>query len=368
MPRRSLVLATIVSLCVGFTAAAQADQLAHVDPLTNPWPNGHIISKIDGEAITFPSASPFTLEHVTEGDLEELSHEARGRLFLPPHATPLNPVPGVVLLHGARGVSGAREITYARQFAAMGIAALVVDAFASRRHLATDFTRRLIEITETMVLADAFAAQRTLAARPEVDAQRIALIGFSYGGMASLFAAHRQVSDLYRGHFNGKARQLNGHAEPLVEPFRAHVSFYAPCIADFEDTRSTGAPVLMLWGDQDELIDETRCQALADDLREGGSDVDVQVFEGAYHQWDGGMAPWRMYRGLAGCSFRVDRDGEIYGTLPGTPFRQIMTNTFNRFLILALCIDGTGFVMAKDYNVRVRSNGVVGRFLSETLR
>ena len=356
------VLAACATAAAVLSGPAAADQLAAIDPLLDPWPNGHIISRIDGESMRFPSVSPFALNDVEELDPDAPGHQALGRLFLPERASILTPVPGVVLLHGARGVSAARELTYGKQFAAMGIAALVVDVFGSRRELGTSFTKRVIEITESMVLADAFAAQRVLAARPEVDGSRISIIGFSYGGMASLYAAHQQVADLYGRHYN---RQPG----PDVRPFRSPVAFYAPCIARFEDTRATGAPVLMLWGDRDELIVEENCQALAEDLRGGGSEVAVHIFEGAYHQWDGGSStPWRMHRGLAGCSFTVDRDGGVRGDLPGTPFKQTMTNWLNRFVILALCTDTTGFVMGRDYDVRTRSNHLVGKFLAETLR
>ena len=362
MLRVCWLLAALAPVVFALPGNAAADQLASVDPLLHPWPNGHIISRIDGEAVRFPSASPFALNDVESLDPDNPAHEAQGRLFIPPHASPLTPVPGVVLLHGARGVTAAREITYGKQFAAMGVAALVVDAFGSRVENGTSFTKRVIEITESMVLADAFAAQRALAARPEVDASRISMIGFSYGGMASLFAAHQQVADLY-------SDSLSRFPGPKVRPFRSHVAFYAPCIARFEDKRSTGAPILMMWGDQDELIIEDNCRDLATDLREGGSEVAVHIFEGAYHQWDGNLSPpWRMPRGLAGCSFTVDRDGDVHGQLTGTPFKQAMTNWLNRFVILALCTDTTGFVIGKNYDVRTRSNQLVGRFLAETLR
>jgi hypothetical protein len=75
----------------------------------------------------------------------------------------------VVLLHGAGGVLPAREHLYGRQLAAMGAAALVVDVFGARRDRAAGFTERLLEITETMALADAYAALRFLSQRPEVD-------------------------------------------------------------------------------------------------------------------------------------------------------------------------------------------------------
>jgi hypothetical protein len=48
-----------------------------------------------------------------------------------------------------------------------------------------------------------------------------------------------------------------------------------PCIARFGDSRTTGAPVLMLLGAADELIRPDRCTRIADDLRLGGSRGDI---------------------------------------------------------------------------------------------
>jgi len=61
----------------------------------------------------------------------------------------------VIMLHGSGGLLWPRERTYGAQFAAMGITALAVDSFAARRDRATSFVDRLLNITESMLLADA---------------------------------------------------------------------------------------------------------------------------------------------------------------------------------------------------------------------
>jgi dienelactone hydrolase len=81
-------------------------------------------------------------------------------------------------------------------------------------------------------------------------------------------------------------RQANG--ETLR--FAGHVGFYGPCIARFEDSRTTGAPLLLLIGGGDRIVDQDRCDEVAADLRGGGSRVDAVVYPGAVHQWDGAFA------------------------------------------------------------------------------
>src|SRR5262249_41215160 len=153
---------------------------------------------------------------------------------------------------------------------------------------------RLIEITETMVLADAYAGLAWLAARPEIDAAHVVLTGFSYGAMATMYALQAQVAE---------------RAAPPSLRFAGHGAFYGPCIARFADQRTTGAPLLMLYGGDDELIDRARCEQIAQDLRAGGSAVAIRVYPGAVHQWDGGFERRLIGRQLAGCRFVVERDG-----------------------------------------------------------
>jgi dienelactone hydrolase len=297
-------------------------------------------AEVGGEPIRFPSTSPFVLAEAGE-DAPPMRAEAR--LFLPDGAA--EPVPAVVLLHGAGGVSWARERRYARQFAAAGWAALVVDVFGARVAPGTGFTERLLNITEAMFLADAYAGLRFLADHPRVDGERVALVGFSYGGMASIYALHEQVRRRY-------ARD-GGR-------FVAHAAYYAPCIARFERVATTGAPLLMLYGTADAIVDRDRCGAVVDDLRRGGSEVVLEVYEGAAHRWDGGASDWRAPRGLADCRFRVAPDGRVRDLRT----RLTLDGFLARTAALALCADEEGYRIRGDAATKARSDAALERFLA----
>ena len=329
--------------------AALAGRPATAELLRLPWPDADAIDGIPGESVRFPSHSPFSPIDIGTGAERDPPTEAVGTLFLPPEASAARPVPAVVILHGSGGVQGVRELTYGRQFAAMGVAALVVDAFAARRDHATGFTARLLAITETMMLADAYAGLRFLAARPEIDGSRVALVGFSYGGMAAVFAAHAQIA---------------AALAPDGQRFAAHAAFYAPCVARFDDTRATGAPVLMMMGGRDAITDRERCAETAADLRAGGAQVETVVFPEAFHQWDGGFTRPRMIgRNLSPCRLRVDANGRVHDLATGLP----MTGPLARRAILALCVDDDGYMIGRDDDVRERSNAELGRFLAKAL-
>jgi dienelactone hydrolase len=316
--------------------------------LPNNWPDPDTLDAIRGEAVSFPSSSPFTLADAATR--ESNPPTAAVATYFRPVASPAVPrAPAVIMLHGSGGVLSAREMTYGRQFASMGVGALVIDAFAARRDRATSFTERLLNITETMVMADAYAGLAWLAARPEIDAGRVALIGFSYGGMVSVYAAHEQVARTF--------------APPNLR-FAGHAAFYAPCIARFEDRQTTGRPVLILMGGEDELVKPERCEAAAEELRAGGSSAEVIVYAGAYHQWDGGWpGPRRIGRSLDGCRLRVDADGTVHDRNTMLP----MIDSFTRRIILGLCSDSEGYLIGRDDAVRARSNADLGRFLRRVL-
>ena len=91
------------------------------------------------------------------------------------------------------------------------------------KNRATSFIGRLFEITESMVLADAYAGLAFLAERPEIDPKRVALVGFSYGGMSTMYALNAAVADKLL---------------PSGLRFAGHVAFYGPCIARFEIGRA----------------------------------------------------------------------------------------------------------------------------------
>lgn len=320
--------------------------MVHADSIDlTAWPNPDSLSQIRGERVTYPSHSPFTLWEVGKSEALDPPTDASATLFLPGSAGPGNPAPAVVLLHGAAGVLGARELTYGAQFAEMGVAALVVDAFGARRDKARGFIDRLLHITETMLIADAYAGLRYLDSLPEVDGSKVALMGFSYGGMSTMLAAFEQTA---------------AALSPDGLRFAAHVSYYGPCLARFDNTRATGAPVLLLAGSEDEIVDPDRCNEIVEDLRDGGAEADFTVYEGAYHQWDGRFAgPRTIGRNLAPCEFNVNEKGVVRDTFTFLP----MSGPFLRKLILGACVGSEGYLIGRDDAIRARSNAEVGAFL-----
>ena len=150
------------------------------------------------------------------------------------------PSPAVVICHGSDGVDGRGDF-HAAALNAAGIATLEIDMWAARG-TARGAAARPRSPVET--LPDAFAAKAFLAAQPEVDPERIGIMGFSWGGVVTLLAATAPAQPLLAG----------------APGFRAHMAMYPVCWA-YEQVPGlsladlTGAPVLIQAGDADTYDD-----------------------------------------------------------------------------------------------------------------
>ncbi|MBX6321828.1 MAG: hypothetical protein IRY94_08375, partial [Rhodospirillaceae bacterium] len=72
--------------------------------LRQPWPDAEAVRDRAGQAVEFPSHSPFTPVDIGADPTRDPPTVGRGVLFLPHGAGPAAPAPAVVMLHGAGGV------------------------------------------------------------------------------------------------------------------------------------------------------------------------------------------------------------------------------------------------------------------------
>lgn len=198
-------------------------------------------------------------------------------------AVRLGAAPAVVLLHGcggmlnARGEPNARTRAYVALLHAQGWHVLALDSLGARgeRELCTQRigTRA---ITMTQRRRDALGALQWLATLPEVDATRLALLGWSNGGSTVL-----------------AAQNLN-HPEVAAAPVRARVAvaYYPGCEAEARRGWRSASPTLLLLGLADDWTPAAPCLALAQTDPAGLKGIG---FEGAYHGFDG-TAPVRLRR------------------------------------------------------------------------
>jgi dienelactone hydrolase len=155
----------------------------------------------------------------------------------------------VVIVHGSAGVD-VRGGSYAELLNEAGIATLEIDMWAARGTM-RGVKGRPKAVPET--LGDAFGALQFLARQPEIDPERIGLMGFSWGGVVTMLSA------------------TNSYAAPYAAKglsFKAEAAFYPVCwiynhLDGYGFRDLTPAKLLLLAGDKD-VYDESPqpCQDL----------------------------------------------------------------------------------------------------------
>lgn len=109
-----------------------------------------------------------------------------GELRLPDGMRPDQKVPAMVLVHGSGGIGGSADL-WAREFNSVGVAAFILDSFAGRGIVNT--VQDQTQLHSFAMIVDAYRALNWLAEHPRIRADRIAIIGFSKGAVASVYSA-----------------------------------------------------------------------------------------------------------------------------------------------------------------------------------
>jgi len=180
--------------------------------------------------------------------------------------------PAVVILHSSSGVDST-GVFYAKALNKKGIATLEVDLWGGRDLLGGSEGR---PSSPQETLNDAFSALDFLAARDEIDSNKIGVLGFSWGGVLSLLTSTNQYASL----------SLSGNR------FAGHVAHYPVCwaynaVPGFEFSDLTGSPVLIQTGELDDYDLPDTCSSLVNSLNEEDhSLVTLKTYKNAYHAWD----------------------------------------------------------------------------------
>lgn len=178
-------------------------------------------------------------------------------------------VPAVILLHGSGGASGYVD-DWARFLTDHGVASLMLDCFTGR---GIDFTFADQEqLGRLAMIVDAYRAFDALADHARIDSSRVALMGFSRGGQAALYAAVRRFQDMHG---------------PRQGRFAGYLSFYPACHIRFrDDEQLVDRPIQVLHGTSDDLNPIEPCRDFVARASQAGADIGLHEFPGARHVFD----------------------------------------------------------------------------------
>jgi dienelactone hydrolase len=231
---------------------------------------------------TMAAATALAAEQV---DIPESDTTLHGILFRPDGP---GPFPGVVALHGCEslinrsGKIAPHFADWGEQLVAAGLAVIFPDSFGSRglRTQCRVFERKVRAEHERV--ADANAARRWLESQPWTNKNRVSVLGWANGGMASLWA-------------------VQPHAMPHdgVPDFRSAVAFYPSCRRLSDLAWSARVPTLILIGKADDWTAPAACEQMVAGARGRSALATLVVYPGAYHEFDRPDYPVRELTGLA---------------------------------------------------------------------
>lgn len=169
--------------------------------------------------------------------------------------------PAVIMIHEFWGLN--QDITgKARALAEAGYVVVAPDLF--RGSTAAWVPRAIYQVISTpqdQILSDLDAVFAWLSSQPDVNSDRIAIMGFCFGGGSSL---------RYSLHNNRLA---------------ATVMFYGSPVTDAAALRSLPGPVLGIFGGADQSIPGSQVNAFEAALNEAGVPNQISVYEGQPHSF-----------------------------------------------------------------------------------
>jgi dienelactone hydrolase len=217
------------------------------------------------------------------------------------------PFPAVVLIAGSGGI-GSNIDYWDHQFLSHGIATFTIDGFTGRGivSLVTDQSR----LGLMNMIVDLYRGLGVLAKRPEIDAHRIAVMGFSRGGIIALYSAMRR----FQSEWN----------ESGVTP-AAYVPLYPLCNIKFAgDEDVVGGPIRIFHGAIDDYVPIGPCKDYVERLKKAGKDAEITALPDAYHAFDMPSLPSKALflpdAQTTECEIVENKTGALIDTATGAPW------------------------------------------------
>jgi dienelactone hydrolase len=213
------------------------------------------------------------------------------------------PFPAVVALHdcgslmGRSGAIVSRFADWGDRLVAAGLAVVFPDSFGSRGISNQCRVRERKVRSSRERVADAVAARHWLQEQPFTLKDRVSLLGWSNGAIASLWTVRT------------RATPKDG-----MPDFRSAVAFYPGCRRLRDLAWSARVPTLILMGRADDWTSVTTCEQMVAGARGRSARTSMVVYPGAYHQFD---RPDYALRELTGLANTADGSGKAHvGTNP----------------------------------------------------
>jgi dienelactone hydrolase len=177
-------------------------------------------------------------------------------------------LPTIILLHGSGGLGGTGLPIeeWSKELNEVGIATFAVDSFSGRGLVAVNADQALLG--RFAMVIDAYRALEYLAKHRQIDAARIAVMGFSRGGTSALHSSMTRFQKM--------------HTREGVQ-FAAHVGMYGSCDIALRGDDDLAKPVRLFRGIADDWSSVAPCREYVSRVSSGGKDIRLVEYPDAHH-------------------------------------------------------------------------------------
>jgi dienelactone hydrolase len=310
-------------------------------------------AQVNAETVMFRSGSYVDFRQLVSREAATTEVSIAATLSFPDAAR--DRYPAVVIVHGLGGYGESNEGWHAAEFRKAGFATLTYDSPTARSIRQGPPTGSSSAPPWGSAVAEAYSALRLLAGDPRIDATRIAIVGFSFGGEVAHLAAFER---------------LRAALVPGQDRFAAHVSYYPAGVYGVAvgPGAYTGAPILMLLGEKDDNLPVAKAEEYLTYARSAGPapPIDVSIYLGAYHAWTvsslGTPRFYPQYPSTRKCPYLLlgpSRSALLIGGREAPMDINVMQTCLK---------DGQGYTMAYDESARAKSTHETVDFLVKVLR
>jgi dienelactone hydrolase len=213
----------------------------------------------------------------------------------------------VILLHGSGGIEE-NAVVWERLFGLLGISTFSIDSFTGRGIVSTVADQS--QLGRLNMILDLYRGLAILAANPAIDPNRIAVMGFSRGGQAALYATLKRFQKMWN---------------PSGIDAAAYIALYPPCIATYiDDTQVSDHPIRIFHGISDDWVEIAPCRAYFERLRATSKDVQITEYPNTWHAFDYPSLPSKPisvpYAQTTHCVLKEEPMGTIINVATHKPF------------------------------------------------
>jgi len=155
-----------------------------------------LVTKTFSEDIA-PRIETIPIQTLTISDEQFLTGDASGRPTIISGTLKVaqgsGHLPLVILLHGSGGIEE-NAVVWERLFGSLDISTFSIDSFTGRGIVSTVADQS--QLGRLNMILDLYRSLATLEAHPRVDPNRIAVMGFSRGGQAALYATLKRFQKM----------------------------------------------------------------------------------------------------------------------------------------------------------------------------